>query len=107
MATPETDWILPQIDMQRCTGCGLCAQLCPTHAVEVRGGRAEIVHPAACSFCDVCESYCPEGAIMRPFTIRFATYAVEGSGETSPPQDSHHPARLGDYAAQLGEKKDS
>ena len=72
MAGQTTDWVLPLIDQQRCTGCGLCERLCPTHAVEVREGRAVIVRPEDCSFCDVCESYCPEGAIGRPFTIRFA-----------------------------------
>jgi NAD-dependent dihydropyrimidine dehydrogenase PreA subunit len=64
--------ILPLIDLRRCTGCGLCEQLCPTNAVEVWRGKAEIVRPDACSFCDVCESYCPEGAIGRPFTVVFA-----------------------------------
>jgi MinD superfamily P-loop ATPase len=57
--------------MQRCTGCGLCAQLCPTHAVEIHDGRARIVRPRDCSFCDVCETYCPENAIGRPFTVVF------------------------------------
>lgn len=75
MTTRSADWILPLIDQQRCTGCGLCEQLCPTKAVEVRGCRAVIVRPEACTFFDVCESYCPEGAIGRPFTIRFASPA--------------------------------
>jgi NAD-dependent dihydropyrimidine dehydrogenase PreA subunit len=70
--THATQNILPLIDLRRCTGCGICEQLCPTSAVEIRLGKAEIVRPEACSFCDVCESYCPEGAIGRPFTIVFA-----------------------------------
>jgi ferredoxin len=73
MATHARDEVLPLIDARRCTGCGLCEQLCPTRAVEVRGNVAEIVRPAACTFCEVCESYCPEGAIGRPFTIVFAS----------------------------------
>ena len=72
MANTSTEWTLPTIDLQRCTGCGLCEQLCPTRAVEVHDGRAIIVRPRDCSFCEICESYCPEGAIGRPFTIRFA-----------------------------------
>jgi len=71
MAQEKTDWVLPLIDQQRCTGCGLCVRLCPTHAVEVRGALAVITRPEACIFCDVCESYCPEGAIGRPFTVLF------------------------------------
>jgi MinD superfamily P-loop ATPase len=72
MLTPDPNWTLPLIEERRCTGCGLCEQLCPTRAVEVRDGQATIVRPLDCSFCDVCESYCPEGAIGRPFTIVFA-----------------------------------
>lgn len=64
--------MLPQIDQGRCTGCGLCEQLCPTQAVEVCDGIAIIVRPQQCSYCEICESYCPEGAIGRPFEIRFA-----------------------------------
>lgn len=63
---------LPIIDLVRCNGCGLCAQLCPTRAVELRGGKARVVRPADCTYCEVCESYCPEGAIGRPFEIVFA-----------------------------------
>jgi MinD superfamily P-loop ATPase len=73
------DIALPLIDQARCTGCGLCEQLCPTHAVLVLRGRARIVHPEACNFCDVCETYCPEGAIGRPYRIVFAPEA--GAGE--------------------------
>ena len=66
-------WPLPIITLQRCTGCGLCAELCPTSAVEVIRQKAVIVRPADCTFCEVCESYCPEGAIGRPFQIVFAS----------------------------------
>ncbi|GAB4109814.1 MAG: 4Fe-4S binding protein [Roseiflexaceae bacterium] len=65
--------ILPLIDLQRCKGCGICQQRCPTQAVAVLHGKAQITHPEACTFCEVCESYCPEGAIGRPFAIRFGT----------------------------------
>ena len=63
--------ILPLIDQARCTGCGVCVQLCPTRAVAVRAHLATIVRPQACTYCELCETYCPEGAIGRPFTIIF------------------------------------
>jgi NAD-dependent dihydropyrimidine dehydrogenase PreA subunit len=71
MATPEANWPLPLIDQQRCDGCGLCEQFCPTNAVEVHDNLAVIVRPEDCSFCDLCETYCPVGAIGRPFVIVF------------------------------------
>jgi MinD superfamily P-loop ATPase len=73
MPTKSTQSVLPLIDQARCTGCGKCEQLCPTHAIDMRDGRPVIARPADCSFCDVCESYCPEHAIGRPFRIIFAT----------------------------------
>lgn len=66
---------IPRIHLARCTGCGLCEDLCPTHAVELRGGKAVIARPGDCTFCDLCESYCPEEAIARPFLIVFASGA--------------------------------
>jgi Pyruvate/2-oxoacid:ferredoxin oxidoreductase delta subunit len=72
MKSTEANWPLPHIDLVRCTGCGVCVTLCPTHAVEVRDNLAQIVRAADCSFCDVCETYCPEEAIERPFVVTFA-----------------------------------
>lgn len=65
--------VLPEIDRNRCNGCGICEALCPTHAVAVRDGYAVIVDADACNFCPLCETYCPQGAIGRPFTITFCT----------------------------------
>jgi NAD-dependent dihydropyrimidine dehydrogenase PreA subunit len=50
----------------------MCEALCPTRAVEIHDQKAVIARPAACIFCEVCETYCPESAIGRPFTIVFA-----------------------------------
>lgn len=63
---------LPTISLRRCTGCGVCVERCPTRAVTLRAGKAAITRPASCTFCEVCERLCPQGAIQRPFTIRFA-----------------------------------
>lgn len=70
--------VLPEIDRNRCNGCGICVALCPTHAVAVRDGCAVIVDAGACNFCPLCETYCPQGAIGRPFTITFCP--AEGGG---------------------------
>jgi MinD superfamily P-loop ATPase len=48
--------ILPQIDLVRCTGCGICERLCPTKAVVVRANLATIVRPQTCTYCDLCET---------------------------------------------------
>lgn len=66
---PMSEWFLPTINRQRCTGCGLCVQRCPTHAVEMQHGVPVIVRPAACSYCGLCEEYCPVGAISLAYEI--------------------------------------
>jgi len=78
-AKSEQPWALPDIDRERCTGCGNCEELCPTKAVAVVEGIAVIIHPEACTFCDRCERFCPEEAISRPFIIRFANPVATSS----------------------------
>lgn len=68
----NTRRLIPNIDLDRCNACGNCVALCPTQAVEIVDDKAAIVRPEACTYCDVCETFCPEGAIGRPFTIEFA-----------------------------------
>ncbi|MCS6881260.1 MAG: 4Fe-4S binding protein [Oscillochloridaceae bacterium] len=80
MASHQYQYVLPLINVRLCTGCGLCVELCPTRAVTILGGLPVITRPEDCTFCEVCESYCPEGAIERPFTITFAPDATRLSG---------------------------
>ncbi|HMQ31808.1 MAG TPA: 4Fe-4S binding protein [Chloroflexaceae bacterium] len=72
MSGNDQQHVLPTINLLRCNGCGLCAKLCPTHAVDLVGEKPVIARPEDCTFCEICESYCPEGAIERPFVIIFA-----------------------------------
>lgn len=64
------DRVLPEIDMSLCTGCGLCVERCPTHAVEMTAGlRPVIVRPDDCAYCGLCEEMCPAGAIALAYEI--------------------------------------
>ncbi|HNT76058.1 MAG TPA: 4Fe-4S binding protein [Anaerolineae bacterium] len=63
------EWLLPIIDLNCCTNCGLCVTLCPTHAVALVGGRPRIVRPQDCSYCATCEDACPESAIALVYEI--------------------------------------
>jgi Fe-S-cluster-containing hydrogenase component 2 len=50
------------VDEDRCTGCGLCMEACPTGAISVAQGVARI-EQALCRECEACVSACPTGAI--------------------------------------------
>lgn len=61
--------ILPDIQIERCTGCGQCVRYCPTKAVEMQGSLPVIVRPADCAYCGLCEESCPTGAIALQYEI--------------------------------------
>ncbi len=52
------------IDEARCTGCGVCLDLCPQEAIVLDAERAEI-RQELCSGCGICVSACPQGAIQE------------------------------------------
>ena len=67
-----SDRVLPEIDVSLCTGCRLCVERCPTHAVEMAADqRPNIVRPADCVYCGLCEEMCPVGAIALAYEIVF------------------------------------
>jgi formate hydrogenlyase subunit 6/NADH:ubiquinone oxidoreductase subunit I len=61
--------VLPFIDINRCTGCGLCVERCPTNAVEMVSSRPALVRPQDCPYCGLCEEVCPVEAIALAYEI--------------------------------------
>lgn len=49
------------VTTEKCTGCGSCADVCPTEAIIIENGKAEIT--MQCTDCGACTRVCPEGAI--------------------------------------------
>ncbi|MEM2838546.1 MAG: FAD-dependent oxidoreductase [Thermoplasmata archaeon] len=60
----EGEGIVPAVDAYRCTGCGLCAAVCVTNAIDVSTGVA-VVNEALCKGCGSCVGTCPSGAIQQ------------------------------------------
>jgi NAD-dependent dihydropyrimidine dehydrogenase PreA subunit len=63
------EWLLPLINIGRCTGCGLCAVHCPGHVVEMVEARPAVRRPEACTYCGDCEALCPSEAIALQYEI--------------------------------------
>jgi len=65
----EIEAITSVIDQSACTGCGVCASVCPFAAIQWEKGQPATVIEAACAGCGNCAAACNFGAItMRHFT---------------------------------------
>ncbi len=49
--------------LESCTGCTLCAQVCPARAIETRPYEQHEVMDDRCTRCGMCVTACPEDAI--------------------------------------------
>jgi len=56
---------VPVIDMEKCTHCGKCAEICEFNAIISFGGTTTMVFPDLCHSCGGCELICPEKAITE------------------------------------------
>ena len=76
--------LVPVIDEDRCTSCGVCAEVCAFKAITVVGA-AVLVFPELCHSCGACTMLCPESAIHEDGRVtgevEFGTVALEGRQE--------------------------
>jgi len=55
--------IVASVNVDLCSGCGVCESVCPYGAIKVINKRAE-VNEVLCEGCGTCASACPVGAIQ-------------------------------------------
>ncbi len=55
---------IPQIQIDKCTACGRCVEVCEFHALA-QVGRNILVFPQLCHGCGSCTWNCPENAIIE------------------------------------------
>jgi len=50
-----------KVDKEKCTGCGICVDVCPVEAIKIENDKAVISDD--CTECGACENECPNNAI--------------------------------------------
>lgn len=60
--------MIPQVDLETCTYCGRCAEVCQFHAITVVGEKV-LVFPELCHACGSCSLNCPTGAIHEVLDV--------------------------------------
>jgi len=87
---------VPEVDQEKCTGCGRCAEVCAYSALAVVNGKV-LLFDDLCHGCGSCARQCPEGAISerlhemgrldggRAGSIRFARGVLDVGRAMAPP----------------------
>ena len=64
---------IPEIDRDKCDGCGLCVGVCSCQTLVLVDNTVEVREKRECHqctrWCTMCEMVCPTGAIQCPFEV--------------------------------------
>jgi len=90
----EVGVLIPEVDYDKCTFCGRCAEVCAYHAIAVVNQKV-LVFPELCHGCGSCTLNCPEGAIHE---VLNATGVIE-EGRASGLRFAHGILNIGEAMA--------
>ena len=54
---------VPEVDKEKCAGCGECVEVCPVDVYELQDGKSVVVNEEECLGCESCLEVCEEDAI--------------------------------------------
>ncbi len=73
------------LDSEKCTGCGMCADVCPHSVFEISGGKAVISDRDSCMECGACMQNCPANAVSVNAGVGCAAAMIKGALSGSAP----------------------
>ena len=66
-----------KLDDQTCTGCGVCALVCPHGVFELNAHKAKIIDLNGCMECGACATNCSVDAISVNPGVGCAAYIIQ------------------------------
>jgi MinD superfamily P-loop ATPase len=75
----EVGQMVPQVDLDKCTHCGRCSEVCQYHAIAVVEDKV-LIFPELCHGCGSCSLNCPEKAVGE---VLHVTGSMERGGAGS------------------------
>lgn len=74
------------VESQRCTGCGICLEVCPHAVLEIRNRKAVVAARERCMECGACRLNCPHEAIAVTAGVGCVAAIVKGLRKGTAPQ---------------------
>ena len=68
-----------EMDINKCTGCGMCILVCPHAVFEMNEKKAKIIDKDACMECGACVQNCPADAISVDSGVGCAVAIIQGA----------------------------
>jgi NAD-dependent dihydropyrimidine dehydrogenase PreA subunit len=69
----------------KCSGCGMCIDVCPHEVFKLVDGKARIINKDACMECGACKMNCPAGIIKVDSGVGCAAAIINGLLNNSEP----------------------
>ncbi len=66
------------INEQKCTGCGICLEVCPHAVLKIEGKKASVTDRKRCMECGACAKNCPFAAITVNTGVGCAAAIING-----------------------------
>lgn len=67
-----------ELNREKCTGCGMCLEVCPHGVFTLKEGKSEINDKNFCMECGACAKNCPFDAISVKSGVGCAYAIIKG-----------------------------
>ncbi|GAG39367.1 unnamed protein product [marine sediment metagenome] len=73
------------LDVEKCTGCGTCIEVCPHDVFALENGKTRIIDRDACMECGACALNCSAQALSVDSGVGCAAAVITGALQGTEP----------------------